>query len=133
MSEYPVDVLTALKEAATLTEDEIAVMCHALGWATPYHMRRAKKLYSMDRAQWPPWRNGWSGADARWDGLCNRRLAIAQGISGADGTLTVTGYYVSPTGIAAAEVLWNAIWSEVLRERRREKDARRKTKADNKS
>lgn len=130
MSEYPVDVLTALKEAATLTEDELSIMCHALGWATPYHMSFAKKLRVMERAQWPPWRNRWSGADPRWDGLCERRLAIAYRDAASDGSRCVVGYCVSPTGIAAAEVRWYAVWSQILRERRRERDARRKAKVD---
>lgn len=110
----PLSPADMLKLAASLSEDLVSRMAHAVGWPKPYEIRNAKKRLELSAKE--PYRNHYTGhpGDVWQAGVEAGVVAITgRDTPSAEGVLTT--YTVTPAGLCAlrlrlgAEILTAAV------------------------
>ncbi len=111
--------------AASITDAELNLMTHALGWADLLNLDGRRRLRAAERPAIPPWRNLWVGESDEWERLCSRRLAV--GWSSA--CFGCASYAVTTLGMQAAEARWQLAAATARRARQAELAERRARRA----
>jgi hypothetical protein len=111
--------------AASITDAELNLMTHALGWADLLNLGGRRRLRAAERPAIPPWRNRWVGESDDWERLCARGLAVRR----SPAHLGCASYGVTALGMQAAEARWQFAEATVRRARQAEVVERRARRA----
>jgi hypothetical protein len=102
-----------LQLAAELSDSEIDVMCHALGWSKPYTLRARRGTVSSPshrpaKSRRPPWRNYYVGNDGAWERLVATGLAELEPRKSDAPASSAPIFRVTLLGQVVARARWNS-------------------------